>query len=73
MKDLLKQYDFSDNTQYYDMIAESMLNGQKQQAIEQYLAMPQQHKREFITLLINGDYDYAISPAQIHDFIWAND
>jgi hypothetical protein len=72
MKDLLKQYDFSDNNQYYDMIAESMLNGQKKQAIQQYLAMPQSYKKEFIKMLIDGDYSYAVNPSEVHDFIWAN-
>lgn len=46
MKRLLKEYGFSCNEQYYNMIAESVINGQRKQAIEQLKAIQKQYKKE---------------------------
>jgi len=44
MKKLLKSYGFTSDMQYYEMIAESFLNGQIKQAISQFKAMPKANR-----------------------------
>lgn len=48
MKKLLKLYDFRSIIQYYEMIADSFVNGQQSQAKEQYLAMPRKERIAFL-------------------------
>lgn len=45
MKKLLKEYGFRHPEQYFDMCIESVINGQRTQAREQYKAMPKRHKK----------------------------
>lgn len=53
MKKLLKQYGFFSDMQYYEMIVESVINGQHTQAKEQFLAMPKADKKTFLTALLS--------------------
>jgi hypothetical protein len=48
MKKLLKEYSLNSDMQYFEMIAESYLNGQVEQAKNQFLAMPKQYRKSFI-------------------------
>jgi len=48
MKKLLKVYGFTSNEQYYDMVLESLVNGQRTQAREQFKAMPRDNRKEMV-------------------------
>lgn len=48
MKKLLKQYEFNSDMQYFEMIIESVINGQRTQAKEQFNAMPKDNKKDFV-------------------------
>ena len=48
MKKLLKNYGFNSDMQYFEMIVESVINGQRTQAKQQFKAMPRNYKRTFI-------------------------
>lgn len=51
MKKLLKEYGFNSDMQYFEMIVESVINGNRTQALEQFKAMPKQYQKEFIKAL----------------------
>ena len=53
MKKLLKTYGFTSNRQYFVMIAESYENGQKEQAIRQFKALPKDQRIEFLCFIAN--------------------
>lgn len=48
MKKLLKIYSFISDMQYYEMIVDSVINGQIAQAKDQFKAMPKISKKEFV-------------------------
>lgn len=48
MKKLLKDYGLNSDMQYFDMIVESVINGQRTQAKEQFNAMPRKVRKAFI-------------------------
>jgi len=48
MKKLLKEYGFNSDMQYYEMIAESFLNGQLMQARDQFRCFPKSNKIAFL-------------------------
>jgi hypothetical protein len=48
MKKLLKTYELNSDMQYYEMIIDSVINGQRTQAKEQFKAMPKDNKKMFI-------------------------
>lgn len=48
MAKLLKSYNLSCILDYYDMIIESVINGQHKQAKEQFLCMPKSNRKDFI-------------------------
>lgn len=52
MKKLLKLYDLKRRCDYFDMINQSFINGQIQQGIAQFKAMPRTDKKDFIILSI---------------------
>jgi hypothetical protein len=56
MKKLLKAYSFNDDMQYFEMIVDSFLNGQRSQAWEQFNAMPKKNKVEFLKAATVGDW-----------------
>lgn len=48
MKKLLKSYQLKIREQYFDVIIESVINGQRTQAKEQFKAMPKVEKQMFL-------------------------
>ena len=57
MKKLLKQYGFNSDMQYYEMTAESFTNGQQQQAIEQFKALPKENRKAMVKSIANGNWN----------------
>lgn len=56
MKKLLLTYGLTYNEQYYQMIDDSFLNGQKKQAESQFKALPKEEKKKYlIRLNDNGE------------------
>lgn len=53
MKTLLKRYDLTEVNEYYQLIADSFINGQRKQAIEQFKAMPKAD-RVYLCIDSNG-------------------
>jgi len=60
MKKLLKDYEFNSDMQYFEMIAESLVNGQITQAKAQFKALPKENKKAFLKSLF-GYWDSGIS------------
>ena len=52
MKKLLRVYGFNSDMQYYEMIAESYINGQKAQALQQFQELPKANKKEVIKSML---------------------
>lgn len=48
MKKLLKDYGFNSDMQYFEMIVDSVINGQRTQAKEQFKAMPKENQKAFV-------------------------
>ena len=48
MRKLLKAYGFNSDMQYFEMIVESVINGQRSQAKQQFKAMPMEYKKAFL-------------------------
>ena len=55
MKKLLKEYSFTTDMEYYEMIIESGINGQREQAREQFNAMPKGYRKDFIGVYLIYD------------------
>lgn len=55
MKKLLKFYDLKNVTDYYDIIMESLINGQFVQAKEQFKKLPKTHNKDFL-LYVHENY-----------------
>jgi hypothetical protein len=51
MKKLLKEYGFNSDIQYFEMIVESVINGKRTQAREQFNAMPRKIRKNFIVAI----------------------
>ena len=51
MTKLLKEYDYNSDMQYFEMIVESVINGNRTQAKEQFKAMPRQDRKNFVKTL----------------------
>jgi hypothetical protein len=54
MKKLLKVYDLTNEIQYFQMIVESMTNGQWSQAFNQFKAMPKENRKNMIKDVLEG-------------------
>ena len=54
MKKLLKEYDFNSDLQYFEMIVDSVINGNRTQAKAQFTAMPKQYQKKFIKALFGN-------------------
>ena len=63
MKKLLKQYGFKSDMQYFEMIVESVINGQRTQAKNQFNAMPRKARKAFI-VSIYGSWDSGLSDSE---------
>lgn len=48
MKKLLKSYGFTSDMQYYEMILDSIMNGQISQAKSQFLALSRADRKSFV-------------------------
>ncbi len=68
MKKLLKSYGFTSNRQYFEMIAESVVNGQRTQAKEQFLAMPKSERKEFVNFNL-GNSESVLENSDLATFI----
>lgn len=47
-------YCLNSDMQYFEMIAESVINGQRTQAKEQFKEMPKANQKQFITANLNN-------------------
>lgn len=56
MKKLLKDYGFNSDMQYFEMVVESVINGNRTQARKQFNAMPRKIRKAFI-VSIYGNWD----------------
>lgn len=68
MKKLLKKYGFNSDMQYFEMIVESVINGQRSQAKQQFKAMPKQYRKDFLKSA-NGFWNSGLSESDIEIFI----
>ena len=68
MKKLLKLYNFNSDMQYFEMIVESVINGQRTQAKKQFKAMPKDAQIAFIRSLY-GDLDSGLSDKDARMFL----
>lgn len=60
-KKLLKEYEFSNIEEYFDMVLESRINGQFKQAVNQFKKMSTSQKLDFVEYVRNNspaDYDF---------------
>jgi hypothetical protein len=60
MKNLLKDYGLNSDMQYFEMIVESVINGQRTQAKEQFNAMPRKIRKAFI-VSIYGNWESGLN------------
>ena len=51
MKRLLNDYQLNSDMQYFEMIVESVINGQRTQAKELFKAMPKEDKERFVSAI----------------------
>lgn len=51
MKKLLKDYELNSDMQYFEMIADSVINGQRTQAKELFRAMRRKDKKAFVVAI----------------------
>lgn len=56
IKKLLKSYSFTDVRQYFDMIVDSVTNGQVGQAKEQFIQLPKEERVQFLRKLAKDSY-----------------
>ena len=55
MKKLLKIYEVLNDIDYYNIIIESVINGQREQARKQFNAMPKGNKTTFLVYILFDD------------------
>ena len=60
MKTLLRDYELNSDMQYFEMIVDSVINGQRTQAKEQFNLMPRKVRKAFI-VSIYGNWDSGLS------------
>jgi len=68
MKKLLKMYGFNSDMQYFEMVAESVINGQRTQAKEQFKAMPRDNRKQFINANL-GNWQSGLNEQDLAMFI----
>ena len=54
MKNLLKTYEIKTDAEYYEIICASLINGQREQAKNQFLAMPKAKRKDFTIWLLDN-------------------
>lgn len=68
MQSLLKTYNLTHESEYYEIIIESFINGQNKQAIEQFKAMPKTNRVAMVAeIAINSNR--SIDRSQIQQLI----
>lgn len=73
MKKLLKTYGLNSDMQYFRMILNSIRNGQRKQAINQFLELPKVNRIQFLKSLALGNWSVDVAKAAIEilfDFIY---
>jgi hypothetical protein len=68
VKKLLKMYGFNSDMQYFEMVAESVINGQRAQAKEQFKAMPKDNRKQFINANL-GNWQSGLNEQDLAMFI----
>lgn len=68
MKKLLKEYGFNSDMQYFEIIVESVINGQRTQAKNQFNAMPKSDKKNFVKSILTY-WNSGLSERDIEMFI----
>ena len=58
MKDLIKEYEFETEEQFYDYIIESKINGQRSQVIELFNYLPEDNQAYFLNQYLNDNDPY---------------
>ena len=51
---LLKQYDLNSDFQYFEMILQSLENGNRNQAMSQFKSLPKQNQKDFIVYIVTA-------------------
>ena len=68
MKKLLKYYGFHSDMQYYEMIVESVVNGQYTQSKEQFSKLPRENRKAFVKA-IYGNWNSGLDQNDKKTFI----
>jgi len=68
MKKLLKTYGLKSDMQYFEMIVDSIINGQRTQAKEQFKAMPKDYRKQFINSCL-GNWESGLSHQDLSIFV----
>ena len=58
MKKLIKSYELETKEQYFDMCIESVINGQRTQAKEQFKSMPKENRKEMVKYVAENYNEY---------------
>ncbi len=65
MKKLLKVYGFNSDMQYFEMIAESFINGQRTQAYGQFKALPKANRISMLKSITGGQWDSGLDASDV--------
>lgn len=68
MKKLLKSYDLENDQQYFEMIVNSVINGQRTQAKNQFNELKKEYKKQFIKSIF-GYWESGLSQQDKEMFI----
>lgn len=68
MKKLLKQYGMNSDMQYFEMIVESVINGQITQSKEQFKAMTREQRKQFVGAIF-GNWSTPLSESHKQMFL----
>jgi hypothetical protein len=66
---LLKQYQCNSDMQYFDIILQSVENGNRNQAIGQFRSLPKQNQKDFIVYIATTFEKMPVSQQQFTLFI----
>lgn len=66
---LLKLYQCNSDMQYFDIILQSVENGNKKQATDQFKSLPKQNQRDFIVYIATAFEKMPVSQSQFTLFI----
>lgn len=69
MKKLLKEYVLNSDMDYFEMIVESLLNGQRNQSRNQFQAMPKANRISFLQSMTGGNWEHGLPDRDIAWFI----